>query len=83
MILSVDCDKCGTRFDLDTNKAGAVRLCRRCETLNSTDIKAIIEVLKANRTPGQEHVLKLIELLSAKVQTLESCMDAFTSPTKY
>lgn len=68
-IMITDCTKCGVRFDWDVTED--LQLCPRCKTLQSNDIPSILKEMKKHRVPGQEPILRMIEVLFEKITILE------------
>lgn len=73
MEIIMDCRKCGTRFDWDTKDEK--RICARCKTMEGTDIKAILIELRKIKVPGQENILRLIEVLNDKLEFTQLAVD--------
>ena len=65
-----DCAKCGARFDWDVSDDS--QLCQRCKTLASDDLTSIIKELKKQRVPGQEPILRMIEVIFQKLSAIET-----------
>jgi disulfide oxidoreductase YuzD len=62
-----DCSKCGNRFEWDTDN-GEVRKCDRCLLLEGSDIPEMLKELRKNKIPGQEPILRMIEVLNENIQ---------------
>ena len=76
MEIIIDCPKCTVRHSWNTDNKN--QLCPRCVTMEGTDISAILVELRKSRVPGQEPVLKLIEVLANKVGVLERLLNGLT-----
>ncbi len=64
-----DCGRCGLRVEVQA-KDIENPICDNCKILHGDDIQALIKYIKSKKTPGQEHVLRVIELLHKRVQIL-------------
>ncbi len=71
MSIFIDCKTCGARVETELKDAENPK-CENCKILEGENIPALIKLLKSRRAPGQESVLKLIDLLYQKIQVLES-----------
>lgn len=70
MMIIIDCPKCNTRHDWDPKNDD--QRCPRCQLMAGNDVNAIIAELRKTRVPGQEHILRLLEVLSDKIKLLEA-----------
>lgn len=64
-----DCTQCGSRIDWDTNDSD--RRCPRCKILGGDEIGPILAELRKRKVPGQEPLLRLFEILNAKIEYLK------------
>ena len=69
-MIITDCAKCTARFEWDTSNDE--QICPRCVLMNGSDVAAILVELRKNRVPGQEPVLKLIEVLAERIKLTEA-----------
>lgn len=69
-IIRVDCVKCKNAFEWNTKDE--VEICPRCKIIHGDDVTAIIAELRKTKIPGQEPLLRLIEVLGEKIKALET-----------
>ncbi len=74
MLMLIDCPQCGVRHEWDTKNEE--QKCSRCLTMSGTNVIAIISELRKTKIPGQEQMLRLVEVINERVEKLEKSASA-------
>ena len=74
MLMIVECPGCGNRVEWNTDHKD--QRCTRCRVMGGNDIPAIISELRKGTVPGQEPILKMIEILDQTIKNMEVSIGA-------